>query len=249
MQLARKIALRLLVGCGLGLGLVACVNVITERHPAGPPPDWKRLYTGRIVLQTPSLPTMVEKFEKAWSRRLTILGITARIAYDETRAIFDVFDLPPRELPALVGALIDPGGWSIEQWSMEDISVATWLPATQHCDCSAQLRMTMPTAISCPISSGGQSITRPGSPPMGVTIKKRWIISGKGGGIDTSDYETDESDPYTKCPAQQYPNVTFKLPPGLSPAELRSWVLAISGGSLPEIPIVESVLPAAGGAP
>ena len=238
-----------MVGCGLALGMGACVNVITERHPAGPPPDWKRLYAGRIVLQASSLPTTVEKFEEVWSRRLTILGITARIAYDDTRAIFDVYDLPPRELPALVGALTDPGGWSIEQWSMQDISVATWLPATQHCNCSAQLRMSVPTTISCPLASGGQSITRPGSPPIGVTIKKRWVISGKGGGLDTPDYESDEAEPNTKCPSQQYPMVTFKLPPGLSPTNLRSQILAISGGTLPEIPRVEAVLPAPGDAP
>jgi len=230
--------------------VLGCATVVTEPHPPGPPPAWNIPYAGRIVLFAPSLPDRIEEFETAWWRRLSILGITARIAYDDTRAVFDIYGASPRELAGLVSVLTDPGGWRMSGDSLGSGFISEWLPGTQGCDCSAQLRLHLDPRVACHLAIGGAILTRgPGSTSHRVDLKVTWTISSKGSGVVTPDVESARAAGSLKCPEEQRPNVTVKIPPGIVREEAFAIALAVGGDDLPEIPRVVSVTPADGKAP
>lgn len=232
----------------LVLAAVGCATVVTEPHPPVPPPAWNIPYAGRIVLVARSLPEQTEEFETAWWHRLSILGISARIAYDDTRAVFDIYGATPQEFARLVSVLTDPGGWQMRGASLRSGFVSEWLPGTQGCDCSAQLRLHLDSRVACDLVSGGASLTRgPGSVSHGVDLKVTWTISYRDSAVVTPDVESNQRGDGLKCPDQQRPNVTVRIPPAISRDEAFAIALAVGGNDLPEIPRVESVAPATNG--
>jgi hypothetical protein len=227
---------------------LGCATVVTEPNPPGPPPAWSIPYAGRIVLFAPSLPERTEEFETAWWHRLSILGITARIVYDDTRAVFDIYGVTPQEFTTLVSVLTDPGGWRIGASSLGSGFISEWLPGTQGCECSAQLRLHLDPSVACQLGTGGANITRgPGSASYGVNLKVTWTISYRDSAVVTPDVESERRADNLKCPDQQRPNVIVKIPPAIAREEAFAIALAIGGGDLPEIPRVVSVAPAGAG--
>jgi hypothetical protein len=231
------------------LAAFGCATVVTEPHPPGPPPDWNLPYAGRIVLSTSALSERIDEFETAWWHRLSVLGFTTRIAYDDTRAVFDIYGASSQEFSRLAAALTDPGGWSLNGSRLFHGFVSEWLPATQGCDCAAQLKVLLDSSVACGLSTGGATLTRAaGSPVYEVTLKVTWTISYRDSAIVTPDVESERRADGLKCPDQQWPNVTVKLPPGVDRAQAFAIALAIGGNDLPEIPRMDSVATAAQGA-
>jgi hypothetical protein len=234
----------------LALAAFGCATVVTEPNPPGPPPAWNISYAGRIVLLASSLPDRTEEFETAWWHRLSILGITARIVYDDARAVFDIYGVTPQEFTRLVSVLTDPGGWRMGGARLGSGFVSEWLPGTQGCDCSAQLQVHLDPRVACELGTGGASLFRgPGSASHGVNLKVTWTISYRDTAVVTPDVESERRADNLKCPDQQRPNVTVKIPPGISREEAFAIALAVGGNDLPEIPRVESVVPASGRPP
>src|SRR5512142_1182525 len=125
------------------LATLGCATVVTEPHPPGPPPAWNLRYAGRIVLSTAALPERVDAFETARCHRLSVLGLTARIAYDDTRAVFDIYGASPQQFASLPAVLADPGGWRLNGSRLYHGFVSEWLPATQGCNCASQLKVLL----------------------------------------------------------------------------------------------------------
>jgi hypothetical protein len=116
----------------LAFSAIGCATVVTEPHPPGPLPAWNIPYAGRIVLVAPSLPRRTEEFETAWWHRLSILGITARIVYDDTRAVFDIYGASAQEFSRLASELADPGGWRLRGNSLASGFISEWQPSSQR---------------------------------------------------------------------------------------------------------------------
>jgi hypothetical protein len=225
---------------------LGCATVVTETYPPGPPPGWNLPYAGRIVLAVPSLPSRLDEFETAWWQRLSILGLTARIAYDDTRAVFDIYGATPQDFARLPFVLADPGGWRLGGAKVVHGFVAEWLPATQGCGCASQLKVSLDSSVACGLTTGSATLARdPSSPVHEVNLKVTWTVSYRDSAVATPDVESERRADGLKCPDQQRPNVIVKIPPGTDRARAFAIALAIGGNDLPEIPRIESVAPAA----
>jgi len=232
------------------LAVSGCATVVSEPHLPGPPPAWDIPYAGRIVLTAPSLTSRVDEFETAWWQRLSILGLTARIAYDGTRAVFDIYGASPRDFARLPAVLADPGGWRLGSDRLVHGFISEWLPATQGCDCAAQLKVHLDSNVACRLATGGATLSRdPGSPVHQVKLKVTWTISYRDSAVPGPDVESERRADNVKCPDQQWPNVVVKVPPGTDRMEAFAIALALGGNDLPEAPRIEAVVPAGGRPP
>ena len=234
----------------IALAAFGCATVVSEQHPSGPPPAWDIPYAGRIVLTAPSLTSRVDEFETAWWHRLSILGLTARIAYDGTRAVFDVYGASLQDFARLPAVLADPGGWRLGSDSLVHGFISEWLPATQGCDCAAQLKVQLDSSVSCGLTTGGATLSRdPGSPMHQVNLRVTWTISYRDSAVPGQDVESARRADNVKCPDQQWPNVVVKVLPGTDRVEAFAIALALGGNDLPEAPRIEAVVPASRGTP
>jgi hypothetical protein len=227
----------------------------TAPNPPGPPPPGKRPYAGRIVLSTPVLPDEIDAFNDAWSHRLSILGLPSRIVYDDTRAIFDVYGAPPSSLASVAGALADPGGWM--EHALDNAFLTEWTAPTPACNCGGQMSVSVGGGDRCNWrdTTGPVEIRRPGSPSFWVAgWDVIWHYRVKVGiGANAEDYaegDTPSPKPGLKCPEEQWRKlVVFRLLPGTSPRQGTAIALALGGGLLPQIPHIDSVVPAGAGRP
>jgi hypothetical protein len=246
MPAVRRLALASVVGTALG-----CVAVTTS-NPPGPPPTKERTYAGRIVLSSPGLHGDVEAFGGPWGKRLSILGLSSRIVYDESRAVFDVYGAPPSMLAGVAGVLTDPGGWYLGSDPLETGTVTEWLPPTTGCDCGAQMRMTISNDVGCHWRTGGGPIPimRVGSAPQQVaSMKVRWHYR-IGGNVEGAILGESDEPKNLKCPEEQWPSmILIRLLPATPPPQATAIALALGGGWLPEVPRVDSITPANGAAP
>jgi hypothetical protein len=223
----------------------------TDSNPPGPPPAWKQPYAGRIVLATPVLPDEVTRFDRFWSQRLSILGLPARIIYDDTHAIFDVYGAPPSALSGVASALADPGGWM--DHALDESFLVEWTPPTPACDCGGEMLVRVSGPEMCRWSTTTTTpieLRRPGSPSLWVAgWRVLWHFRVKLG-ANLEGYAEGDSDVAKeglKCPEEQWPKVRVRLLPQTSPEQATAVALALGGGRLPQLPRVESVM--AAGAP
>jgi hypothetical protein len=239
--------LAFLAAVGTAVGCVA----VTTSNPPGPPPAKDAPYAGRIVLSSPGLHGDVEAFGRPWSKRMSILGLSTRIVYDESRAVFDVYGAPPSMLAGVAGVLTDPGGWHLgSSDSLETGTVTEWMPPTTGCDCGAQMRMTIAAEVGCHWRTGGGPIpiTRAGSAPQQVaSMQVRWHYKfAIGGNVEGTIVGESDEPRNLKCPDEEWPIILIRLLPGTPPPQATAIALALGGAALPEIPRVESITPASG---
>lgn len=227
----------------LSLGSIggACAHTVSRPNPAGPPPRRDLPYAGRVVLASPALREQTEGFELAWNRRLQILGVTAHITYDDDRAVFDLYGLPPEALARIAGALVDPGGWSLDH-ARADGFVMTWLPPNATCDCSGRVRVAIDPHLLCGMLYEQHAVERPGARTE-LRGHVRWRAR-----VGDTEIDTERPAETHACPDKDvWPaSIVLELPRGLSTEAGTGVVLALAGGSLPAAPRIEAVTPSTG---
>lgn len=211
------------------VGLGACERPIARPNAPEPPVVTER-YAGRVVLRTAMLRDRVADFAEVWHRRLAILSLTGRITFDDDAAVFDLYDVLPSELPAVVRVLVDRGGFVLRTASgqfvsLDDGQVTHWKLPTPDCHCAGTVRVSYPahTLRLLASAAGTLSVLRDGV-PTGWRIPSARI-----------EWRTDDRGERTPVA------VEFTLPEG---NEARAMVLALGGGRLPQIPRIERIVPA-----
>jgi len=200
-------------------------------------------YAGRVVVQTPTLREQVAGFESVWTRRLIILGATAKITYDDDRAVFDIYSREPVSLDHVAQQLVDPGGWQLDRYAA-DGALITWLPPSIGCECSARVRVSYDAHVLCAMTQERvYDVTRPGARTT-LPGQLRWRARLPDGRSVITQPPADRG----KCPDDGvWPDsVMFQLPLGMSREESIGVVLALAGGSLPDSPRVVSLSPVRG---
>lgn len=214
--------------------LGACAHGVSEPNPPSPPPPMSVPYAGRIVLATDALRDRVDEFSTAWTRRLQILGLTAKVTYDDDRAVIDVYGAAAAQLERVAKVLADPGGYRLDGYAFDGI-VETWLPSTPACNCSGRVRLSLDSSLLCALSNGDQTVER-----NGVLARMQGTIF----------WAYKDSDRYYAYPPEPgacrgdtwWPdNMVLELPIGASSATNVDIVLALGGGSLPAIPRIASI--------
>lgn len=213
------------------IALLGCAHSVTSSNP--PPPPAARAgatYAGRIVLATPRLRDEVDDFDRAWMRRLQILGVTANVTYDDDRAVFDIYGTDAQSLSGIATVLADPSGASIDG-SPIDGALLRWLPGFDGCDCGGRAEIRLNQYLMCDMRNRSEyRLTRPG---FEARLHGRVILPP---------FELRDDIPQTMCPpsgAGYFPrSVLFDLPPDGNPTQI---VLALGGGVLPEAPQILSV--------
>lgn len=219
--------------------LASCAHGVSEPNPPTPAPHLGPPYAGRIVLQTTALRDRVEGFASVWTKRIALLGATAKITYDDDRGVVDVYDVAPDQLERVSRVLADPGVTLIDGMPI-DGDVMTWIAPDAHCDCSGRVRVMLDDGVLCSLANGAHVIERNGLRAQ-VRTTRYWYVKGSNRYVDTPPEPGG-------CRTETYwlHNVVVELAPGSSqPANLDT-VLALGGGTLPAIPHIASVT---GGAP
>lgn len=215
--------------------LASCAHGVTESNSPTPPPrsEGNAPYAGRIVLQTGALRDEVDQFASAWTRRLSILGATAKITYDDDRGVVDVYGTVDLDFVARV--LADPGGYSIDQM-LVDGDVSDWFAPDITCGCSGRVWLELTTSQMCALTNGIHMVSRNGMLAE-VTTKRFWKVVGStrffdappepGGCARENEYWLD--------------HLLVGLPPTATKERNLEIVLALGGGILPAVPKIETV--------
>jgi hypothetical protein len=214
--------------------LAGCAHGVTESNPPGQPsPQGNAPYAGRIVLRTSALRNEVDQFASAWTRRLSILGATAKITYDDDRGVIDVYGIV--DLAFVSRVLAEPGGYFIDQM-LVDGDVSQWFAPDATCGCSGRVWLALTQAQMCHLSNGIHMVARDGMLAE-VTTKQFWKVAGSSRYYDTPPY------PGGCVKENEYwlHHVLVGLPPTATKEQNLEIVLALGGGILPAIPTIENV--------
>ncbi len=210
--------------------LLGCAHTVTSANPPPEPTRAGATYAGRIVLATPSLRDEVEYFDRAWLRRLEILGVTAHVTYDDDRAVFDIYGVSADSLSGIATVLADPSQASIDNQPI-DGALVRWVPGFDGCDCGGRVEVRLNQYQMCDMRDRTEfHLARTG---FGAHLQGRVIVKPPPLTSDT---------PQVLCPtsgAGYYPHsVLFDLPPDGNPTQI---VLALGGGVLPGTAQIVSV--------
>lgn len=214
--------------------LAGCAHGVTEPNsPAPPAPQGNTPYAGRIVLRTSALRDEVDQFASAWTRRLSILGATAKITYDDDRGVVDVYGAV--DLAFVSRVLAEPGGYFIDQMRV-DGDVTAWFAPDITCGCSGRVWLQLTRAQMCDLANGVHTVARDGIVAE-VTTKKFWAV------VDSPRFYDAPPDPggCEKENAYWLHHLLVGLPPTATKENNLEIVLALGGGILPAVPAIESV--------
>lgn len=219
----------------------ACAHGVSRPNPPAPPARRDVPYDGRVVLSAGALREHVEAFASAWTRRLSILGATAHITYDDDRAVFDLYGGGPAALDRVAAALADPGGWTLDGRAL-DGGLVVWLPPTPACQCSGRVRVSIDPTFLCALVDGDHVLARGGATTV-LPGTIRWKARSFDKVIDLA-----QPDRSAGCPTKDvWPDsITFDLPMTASHEAQLAIVLGLAGGLLPEVPRLDAVTPARG---
>jgi len=215
--------------------LAGCAHGVTESNPPTKPPtkDGGAPYAGRIVLQTAALRDQVDGFESAWTRRLSILGATAKITYDDDRGVVDVYGAV--DLDRVANILADPGGYSIEGMTVDGY-VGEWFGPDVTCGCSGRLWVQLDSGQMCALVNGTHMVSRNGMLAE-VTTKRFWTVVGSTRYVDAPPYPggCEKENEYWLH------HVLVGLPPTATADRNLEIALALGGGILPAVPTIAAV--------
>jgi hypothetical protein len=214
--------------------LAGCAHGVTEPNSPGPPtPQGNAPYAGRIVLRTSALRDEVDQFANAWTRRLSILGVTAKITYDDDRGVVDVYGIV--DLAFVSRVLAEPGGYFIDQM-LVDGDVSQWFAPDITCGCSGRVWLALAPSQMCHLANGIHMVARNGMLAE-VTTKRFWAV------VDSSRYYDTPPDPggCSKENAYWIHHLLVGLPPTATKEQNLEIVLALGGGILPAVPTIEKV--------
>jgi hypothetical protein len=219
-----------LVACTLAVTL-ACAHPVSRPRTVPPAPVGQADYLGRIVLRTPALVEHVGDFARAWSRRVSILGLRAQFVFDADRAVVDLSGTGPA-LVDVARVLADPGRWSAMRSSgvttpLDEGELTHWKLPTPECHCATLLRTHYREGDLARLDGAAPLTLVHGDAVDGRVLPHLWV-----------EWRVDEQ-------GQRHPiAVEFYLEESGDAA--RDVALALAGGSLPATPEVVSVQ--AGGA-